>query len=167
MEDRSVVSYEHYREATQRFEYFFTGIIGALCAYISQSFTSIKIGFNSNTIELLSLSILFLSFFFSIKRLEKIIQLFRDVHKKIDAADKKGKLVTNIDIAPFVNEKTGQVYTLDDIKKEIALIDLLLPRLENNLETLNTTAIKYYKLRNRFFYLGFILLIISKVLFVA
>ena len=37
MPDRSVIAYEHYREASQRFEYFVLGISGALCAYITQN----------------------------------------------------------------------------------------------------------------------------------
>lgn len=165
MEERSIIAYEHYRDASQRFEYFFSGIIAALCAYIAQSFKPAKLDWNPNTFELLSLIILFSSFFFSLKRMEKIVQVFRGVHKKLHNSEIKGKLVAHIDIAPFINEQTGKVYTIQDVELEIKFLDYLLPKVEEDIHKTNTSAERYYSLRNMFFYLGFILLIVSKILY--
>ena len=165
MEERSIIAYEHYRDASQRFEYFYSGIIAALCAYIAQSFKPAQIGWNPNTLELLSLIILFISFFFSLKRMEKIVQVFRGVHRKLHNSEIKGKLVAHIDIAPFINEQTGKVYTIQDVDKELNFLDFLLPKVEGEIHKINSSAESYYKLRNWFFYLGFVLLIISKILY--
>lgn len=54
MTDRSILAYEHYREATQRFEYFILGVSGALCAYIGQHLSPQKIGLTAYTKNRLS-----------------------------------------------------------------------------------------------------------------
>lgn len=73
MADRSVVTYEHYRDAAQRFEYFILGISGALCAYIGQHLTPQKLGLTPYGLELFSLLLLVGSVFVSFKRMEKVI----------------------------------------------------------------------------------------------
>src|SRR6266496_1472067 len=56
-EKRSLIAFEHYREGEQRFEYFITGVSTALCAYIGQTLQPQNFGFNSYTLEVLSVGL--------------------------------------------------------------------------------------------------------------
>lgn len=61
-EERSMTLYCQVSEAEQKFEYFLTGLIGALCGYVGQNFVSAKLGLNPSTIELVAILILVVSF---------------------------------------------------------------------------------------------------------
>ncbi|RJQ59619.1 MAG: hypothetical protein C4517_12545 [Stygiobacter sp.] len=166
MEERSLIAYEQYKDSMQRFEYFITGVIGALCAFIAQSFTPHRIGFNPSTIEFLSLIVLLLSFFFSLKRMESISNLFRLLHKKLHASECKGQLVLNIDKTPFVNAQSGEQYNSPiEVQLEIEAINKALPKISSEIDLTNSKVGRFYTYRNYSFYFGVILLIYSKILF--
>jgi len=69
--------YDFWRDSAQRFDYFITGLIGAVVAFIAQAYAPDKIGLNPSTLETLSLVILFASFWFGFKRIESNVEAFR------------------------------------------------------------------------------------------
>ncbi len=149
----------------QRFEYFITGVIGALCAFIAQSFSPHKIGFNPSTLEFLSLVVLLVSFFFCLKRMENITNLFRLFHKKLHASESKGQLFLNIGKTPFVNAQTGNLYnTPTEVQIEIDAINDSLPKIIRDIDKINSKIKNFYNYRNYTFYLGVFLLVYAKIL---
>jgi hypothetical protein len=163
MEKRSLIAYEHYTKANQRFEYFLTSIIGAMCAYIANSFAPKQFGLNHNSLELLSLLILAMSFYFSIKRLHGVTMMHRISSERLDLYEKRGALVVNSNEPSIINEETGDILNSQDIINEIGRIDKVIPGIEKHIDKHNKILNRYYNLRFYFLYFGFILLIASKV----
>jgi hypothetical protein len=163
MEKRSLIAYENYRDATQRFEYFLTGLIGALCAYIANSYSPVKINFNRGTLELLSLLVLCLSFYFSIQRQLGIIMISRLSTRKLHLLEKKGGLMEKSGEPIILNIETGDILDSSEVLKEIQNADINIPKLKKIMDDKNKEINRYYKLRFFFLYIGFILLIASKV----
>lgn len=163
MENRSLLAYEHYRDAAQRFDYFVTGLIGALCAYIGQNIHPQKIGFTPNTLELVSLLIFVLAFLFCFKRLERSIQVFSIGHQILDIGEKKGQLIPHIGKSQVLNESTGDIFSAEEVYKQINSFDKSIPFLEMNLERVKKQSKRYYDLRNWAIFIGFISLLVSKI----
>ena len=69
---RSDGVHEKWRESTEKFDYFILGVVGALCAYISQTFKPERIGLNPGTLELLALLVLVLGAVFGFRRVEQV-----------------------------------------------------------------------------------------------
>jgi hypothetical protein len=109
-EKRSLIAFEHYREAEQRFEYFIAGVSTALCAYVGQTLQPQKFGFNPYTLEVLSLGLIVASIILSFKRIESGIWLSQLNHKLLHMAEVRGELVS-AGARPFINKLTGDVIT--------------------------------------------------------
>jgi len=163
METRSLIAYEHYRDAAQRFDYFITGLIGALSAYIGQNIHPQRIGFTPNTLELSSLLILVLAFLFCFKRLEKSIQAFQIGSQILDLGEKKGKLIPHLGKQQILNEATGDILTNEEVYIQIAVFDKSIPILEKSLKKISNQSKIYYDLRNLAILIGFIFLLLSKI----
>lgn len=163
MENRSLIAYEHYRDAAQRFDYLVTGLIGALCAYIGQNIHPQKIGITPNTLELVSFLIFVFAFLFCFKRLEKSIQVFNIGHQILDLGEKKGQLIPHIGKTQILNESTGDIFSAEEVCKRIKAFDKEIPVLEKNLEKVRKQSKCYYDLRNWAIFVGFISLLASKI----
>jgi hypothetical protein len=55
MKENHLKIFDSWREASQKFDYFVAGLIGALVAFIGQSFKAVQLGLNAGTLELASL----------------------------------------------------------------------------------------------------------------
>ncbi len=163
MEERSIIAYEHYREALQKFDYFVTGLIGALCAYIGQTIHPQKIGFTANTLELLAFLILILSFFLCFKRIEKTIMVFNFGHKSHHFAELRGQLMQHLREQQIMYTVSGETLTKEVIKKQIDEIDRSIPEINDKLEKAKNATKKYYDYRNLLIFIGFVLIVVSKI----
>lgn len=166
MENRSLIAYEHYRDASIRLEYFMTGLIGALCAYIAQQMHPQKLAISPYTLELISLLILSFSLFLSFKRLEQIILIYRLGHHILDYSEKKGSLVSGLklDSTSIINVLTGDILTRDEAMRQISNFSQQIVACEKEIHKKNKYTKLFYNWRNRLIYIGFIILILSKVL---
>src|SRR5215469_11170386 len=64
---------EHYRDASQRFEYFIVGVLVALVAYAGQTLRAQKLGLNAYTLQVIGILMILAAIVISFKRLEKLI----------------------------------------------------------------------------------------------
>jgi len=140
-EQRSLIAFEHYREGEQRFEYFITGISAALCAYVGQTLQPQKFGFNSYTLEVLSVALVVASIIFGFKRIEIDIWLRRLNHDLLHKAEVRGTLVSNPQ--GFINELSGELLTPTEITTRIAQIDKDLPTVQKKMKTAQGKILKY------------------------
>jgi hypothetical protein len=164
-EKRSVIAFEHYREAEQRFEYFITGISTALCAYVGQTLQPQKFGFNPYTLEVLSVGLVVASIVLSFKRIESGIVIKHLNHDVLHMAEIRGELVlASLKGQPFVNELTGDAFTPAQTKERIANIERSIPIRQKQIERVQAKVLKMYRLRNWLLLCGFLGLFISKVL---
>ena len=160
---RSDGLYESWRLSTEKFDYFILGVLGALCAYISQTYSPEKIGVNPGTIELLAFLILILSVIFGFRRIEHINQSLSLNHQLLHSYEKRGNLSEVIEKGTGVNRETGEIYTTEyAMKKSVALTNKI-KTIDPLLKKSQIKAKNYYNLRNYSMFLGFILLILAKL----
>ena len=127
-EKRSLITFEHYREGEQRFEYFIAGVSTALCAYVGQTLQPQKFGFNPYTVEVLAVGLVVTSIILSFKRIENGIFLSHLSHSILHLSEVRGEIVsTSLTGQPFINKLTGDAFTLERINKEPEQIDKSIP----------------------------------------
>jgi disulfide bond formation protein DsbB len=77
MSEFTIKTYEYWREASQRFDYFVTGITGALCAYIIQHFIPQRLSFSPYLLELSAVLFLLASFIVGLRQIEHKVVLLK------------------------------------------------------------------------------------------
>lgn len=164
MSDRSIAAYEHYREASQRFEYFILGVSGALCAFVAQHLAPQRIGLTPYTLELFSLVLLASSVFVGFKRIERIIVCHSLNHKLLNLNEERGQLVTNFNGLPLVNTRSGQLFSADETTRRISELEQAIPVRQEQFDRAAKRANTYYKIRNWLLAVGFLGLLVSKIL---
>lgn len=92
---RSDRVHDYWRQSSEKFDYFVTGITGALCAYISQTFNAEKISFSPNTLELLALLTLIASVFAGFKRIECVVETHKHNHGSLYLSELIGALTSD------------------------------------------------------------------------
>ena len=163
-EKRSLIVYRQLHEAEQKFDYFITGLTGAICAYIGEGYTPSKIGFNASTVELLSVVLLLISFGLGFKRIRWVITGKRLNASNLDAFEKKGEWTANFRGEPLINASTGEVLHPEDIIDRVKKHGKDINDLEQPMATARRKAMSFYLWRNRFLFAGFLGLLAGKVL---
>ena len=160
---RSDGLHEKWRESTEKFDYFILGTIGALCAYISQTYKPEKIGINPGTLELLALLVLVLAAIIGFRRIEATILATIINQKILQANERRGVLASVIAKGPGLNEETGQTYTQNYAQQEIPKINKEIEQLIPKLREAQQQAFNHYKNRNHLMLIGFLMLLAGKV----
>lgn len=162
--DRSDKVYEYWREASQRFDYFITGISGALTAYIGQSIHPTRIGFNTQSVELLALTFLVVSVVLGFKRIEANVGVFKLMHNRLFSEEARGSLIKASQGGNVINTATGNIYSPEMVlslaEGQQLQVEAIKPVLEQWIKRSDT----FYKWRNRFLIGGFLILVVSKIL---
>jgi hypothetical protein len=157
--------FESWREASQKFDYFVAGLIGALVAFIGQSFKPVQIGINPGTLELFSLLILVMSFLASFKRIESNTECLRLAFELNRLEDQVvGLLTTKESRTIAYSTQTGQPMT--DVERETKIESLQTQYKVKNQSLNNSSnwAHRYYHWRNYLLIFGFVLLLVARVL---
>lgn len=163
MTERSVLAYQTWANAQEKFDYFVLGVIGALCAYLSQSIAPAPLAFNAGTLEIFALIVFIASAISAFLRLETAITLYSVGHQLLSLSEKKGQLVSNFEGGSMINKQTGQVLTVKKVAIEVAVIDKALPELEKSVESLKQKTVVLYNVRNYLLLTGFLLLVGAKL----
>ena len=160
---RSDSVYEKWRESTEKFDYFVLGVLGALCAFISQTYKPDRIGINPGTLELLALLVLVLGAVFGFRRIEATNQTALISHKMLHANERRGVMVSVVQNGPGTNMQTGETYTPEFAQGEIENLTQQLNQLKPQVESAKKRAHNAYRLRNMLTFWGFLMLLAAKV----
>jgi hypothetical protein len=106
---RSDVAYGYWREASDKFDYFVTGVTGALTAYVEQTLHPFRLGANPQTIELVALVLLVSSVVVGLKRIEATIQLYGLQQNRLYREEARGALVKASQHPMAINTSTGEL----------------------------------------------------------
>ena len=162
--ERSDHLYDSWRTSAEKFDYFVLGILGALCAYIANNFEPTVIGFNPKTVELIALVAFLTSAILGFRRIEASVLLTSLNHRYLRANEHSGLLAQQLASGrPFLNSATGEVYSPQNARTEIAAIEGALPALNEQMRITGDRAEFSYAWRNRLVLLGFLLLVSSRV----
>jgi hypothetical protein len=152
-----------WNEAAQKFDYFMAGLVGAIVAFIGQSFVPHRLGFNPSTLEILSLVLLIASFWCAIKRIETYTDFLRLTLQRDHLEDKAIQLRADSPIGVLKQIDTGEPVSPNK-RKELERENISLANVAHEeLESKASKAARYYSIRNYLIIAGFVLLLISRV----
>jgi hypothetical protein len=161
--ERSDNVFFHQRAASEKFDYFVTGITGALCAYISQTYTPSKLSVSPGTLELLALLFLVGSVIAGFKRIETSIMVYRYNAHTLRLQEERGQLASNSAGGHMLNTSTGDVLSREEVFAKLRALTEALPESHKKTEDTAITAGTWYKVRNNLLVIGFLALLASKV----
>ena len=165
MDEYSAKTYDNYREASQRFEYFVLGLCVAVVAYAGQTLQPERFGLNSYTVEIGAILLLIACVALGLKRVERIIAFHGANLRVLEFKGRRSALAKFVlEGGSRVNPETSEPWRPDDMKKQIAEFDKIVPELEKNLGDLNQALVRLYSWRNWLLISGLIGLVASKIL---
>jgi hypothetical protein len=147
-EERSIIAFEHYREAQQRFEYFIVGVVVALCAYVGQTLAPEPLGLSPYTLEVLSVALLIVSAVVSFKRLESMALGALVNHEMLHFREKRGEFRKGLEAGGFVDAISGYAWPRERLIEEIRKLDVLIPARTDQLKELQKKQLRLYRWRN-------------------
>jgi hypothetical protein len=164
MADNHIKVFDLWRESTQKFDYFVAGLIGALLAFIGQSFASDKLGINPSSLELLALLLLVFAFLCAFKRIESNNETLRLTYQRDRSDDQMIELRNAKDSGQLARDvKTGEVLSQEGVAELMNNYAAKSQIAESHLKSFSTKAYYYYHFRNYTLILGFLLLLAARV----
>lgn len=161
--ERSDSVFEYYRPASEKFDYFIVGLTGALCAYISQTFSIDPISFSPQSLELVSLLVLVLSMVAGFKRIEMSLIATRYNAHTLRIQEQRGQLVSKSSSGPMFNSATGEILNPIEVNTKIQVLNEVLPEFENSMNRCANWAGHWYSIRNWLLMVGFLGLVVARV----
>lgn len=161
--ERSDKIHDYWRQSSEKFDYFVTGMTGALCAYILQTFKPEQISITPNTLELISLLVLIISVYAGFKRIESTVETFKRNHQSLYLSEQVGQLITNYKGSHLINKATGEIMPPEIVELKIQTLKEIQPKVKGNTDKAATASGNWYKLRNLLLSLGFLILVASKI----
>ena len=162
--ERSDKVYDNWRQGAEKFDYFVLGLTGALCAYISQTYTPEKLGLNPGTLELLSLALLVFAAIAGFKRVETIIEITRLNHWSLRANEERGALISKSRSQPLLNESTGDILSPQMVQQHVNALTHSIASFDPQIKNAQSSALLWYRIRNLLILVGFAVLVSAKVL---
>lgn len=159
--ERSLMAFEHYREAEQKFNYFITGLTVTLFAFLAKDFSPQALG-RPEYAEILALILLLMSIYFGFKRIDITILVFQLNHKYLDAQEKLDKLRSNFDGSPLaINGKPTSPSEVLSIGEDLTLLS---NGATDAIKRCQKRSKTYYDYRSLFLIWGFIAVVVARVL---
>ena len=160
--ERSDKLYEASMGAQQKFDYFVLGIVGALCAFVGESFKPTPLGLNPSTLEFLSLLMLVSSAVAGFLRIQGTNQLMRMNSHYLRMQEEKGAM-TSVLGSPIINRGTGEIFSADQVAAKVSALEEVVPTAREALDKVGRATLRTYNARNWLLLFGFLLLLLSKV----
>jgi hypothetical protein len=167
MEERSLIAYENWRDAASRFDYLVLGFIGAVTAYIGQSFkpARLELAINSANAELLSLALLVGAVIAGFKRVECNVEIFRLNHSLLHSSERRSAMMRVMQEGrPGFNAQTGALISPQLAAEQHARLADVLEHGQELIDRATTSSLRFYKLRNLLFAAGFGALVVARIL---
>jgi len=163
--ERSDRVHAQYLEALQKFDYFVAGLSLALVGYLGQAFQPTEIGWNSATIELLSIVLLLISAISGLKRIETNVTLLGVSHLRLYAQEVAGTAASAAATGgAAVNTSTGDFLSPDQLARDAQEHHAGAEIAKKKLDELTTKTMRWYRVRNTCLIGGLGLLVIARAL---
>lgn len=153
-------------EGQNKFEYFVTGVAGALFAYIAQTYTPKALEWGPQSLEPLSLLLLSLAFFFGLKRIEATVEISRLNFEMLDSNEKAGNMAEAIlkGHGNGYNVYTGDPMRYAELPQKRAEYRAQGVQAEIDLLGMVAKSAHYYSYRKIFLFGGFAAIFLAKIL---
>ena len=151
-------------EVGQKFDYWVAGIVSAVLAYSVQHYQPRKFDSLVSIIEPIALFLLFISFWFAFRKLQLSFFQASLGHDLVDHQSQLFKVLTAIKEYPQGADDSDLGFrTPEQMQAEVKEKRGSIALKKKKLETLEAPSLRAFRLRQRFFVLGFALLLIAKV----
>lgn len=162
--DRSDFAYEIWWRASERFDYFVTGLTGALTAYVGQHVEPVRLGANAPTVQLAALAVLAGSTILGLLRIEAVVSALQAGWLRLSASESRGNLHQGVMAGHHFNAATGDVLSSRQMLELAEISEQGGRRASEASQRWLTRATAYYHWRNRTLLVGFVLLVLSRLL---
>jgi hypothetical protein len=162
--EHSAKAYDYWRQASEKFDYFVTGLSGALVAYIGQTIEPHRIGLSAESAELAALGLLAASVVAGFKRIETNVTFLSIMQKDAKNDETKNELRSISGHALVVDLASGLPLSPGEIAARITKHEVVSKAAEEKLDELKAQSVSWYRWRNRLLMAGFAALVIAKLL---
>jgi hypothetical protein len=163
--DKAHSVFEAGREAQQKFDYFVTGLTGAVLSYVSQNFSPHRIGMNPESLNPLALVLLGVSFFCGFKRIETSTLVMQLNFQMLDAEERSTAAVGHLSGGRAgYDPATGRAITMEETEARRQYWVAARDDANKAVRVAAARADRYYHWRNRLLYAGLAAIVLSKVL---
>lgn len=167
MTDPIKLAYNLWQESAQKLDYFLIGLSSAVFAYEAQYWSPAILGCNPPTIELIGILFVLASLVFGVLRVEAFMFLFGRSHKHllIEAINNRNvSALAQYDLFEEVVDRSGEIIAKDHIQEQAKTSQDAIGKSKAKQEILIRRAEIYYRCRNWLLLLGFMIILLSKVL---
>jgi len=166
-EERSILVYDQYRKAEEKFDYFVIGVAAALFAYVGQHLQAERLGANSYTIQVASMLFLIASVAAGFQRIQKGVTAIRTSHLMLEDQTMiaRFRAATTASATTITrNELTGEVLDHAKMAREIERLQESVRMHKRVLDMFSNRLSTFYKIRNITLYIGFLGLLVAKII---
>jgi len=161
---RSDTAYNYWREASEKFDYYVTGLTGALAAFVGQALHPVPVGLNASTLELAALASLVVSIIVGFKRIETNVHLLSIQSRQTYLQEVAGSSMVASQQKAAINASTGDIYTPQQLVQRAVESKAGAAALDTKFAKLQRVALRYYNWRNVTLLVGFALLVAARIL---
>jgi hypothetical protein len=165
-EKKSMFIFAGAREAQQKFDYFITGVAGALFAYIAQTYAPKELALAPSSLEPFALVSLALAFYFGLRRIEASVVVMRLNHEMLDYQEKAGNMTKAMSEGrgSGFNPHSGDIIHGHEIPARREAYMQQAKAAESRAESAANRGERHYARRNLFLYSGFAAIFLAKLL---
>jgi hypothetical protein len=165
-EERSITAFKRHSEESLKFDYFITGLNGALCAYIVQGWKPQKLDhLGPELLEVSALVLLFLAAVAGFKRIETSVFVLTLNHTWLHSKETRGammKVINECGGRVGYNLESGDVVTPQQAMMRYEALTSEVEAVKEKLDKVSGKALRWYKWRNRLLLSGFLILLIAR-----
>lgn len=165
MSERSLVAFEHYREAEQKFEYFLAGVSVAVCGYIGQTLKPERFALSPYSLEIVALLVIAASVVIGFRRMENYVlsrQLNHDALHNREILGHLSGFVSGDLVPPFTTDYGEYFASAEAVTNKMIEAKRVVLAREKQMQDVAARLVSLYRWRNRLLLVGFLLLVGAK-----
>ncbi len=167
MTDELKATYEHWKEAAQKLDYFLVGLSAAIVSFEARDFRARSLGFNSSSLELFGIMLILCSMGFGLKRLRAFVSYLSRNHSIIllesDVQRREAALAAYDLVEEVRDRKSGALISKDFITDDVQRGQSLLETERGKWEAKARRLQRYYDWMSWCLVVGLLFIICGRV----
>ncbi len=158
--------HDEYRQASDKFDYFITGVTIAICGFLVQTYQPIKLSLwplTSGTLELMAIIAFLLSIFFGLMKIEKGLEVKRVNYWHLKASEERDAMRQGAQGISAISIE-GNYISPDQTASLFSFLDKKAKETRKDCDTYANHAGFCYSVRNCLFLAGISFQVVSKII---
>jgi hypothetical protein len=153
MEKRTAI-FQSSQEAQRKFDYFVTGLTGAVLSYLSQSYQPHRVGWNTESLTPIALIFLVGSFVLGFRRIEVSNHVAVLNHSFLFAGEQANKAVEVLSGGIWIDKATGRAVPIAEAQLRLSSWTAIKDEAHEKMTKAADRSGQYYNWRNWLLYAG-------------